>query len=102
MLSIALPALTHADWHVRRTGLMFLGCSAEGTCMTMRESFDEILPAVLALAKDSVPYVREAVGLCLAMFSEHLPQSILARDAAVMPVVFTMLDDTDAYVVEKV
>jgi hypothetical protein len=69
--------------------------------MIMRESFDEILPPVLALAKDSVPFVREAVGLCLAMFSENLPQSVLARDAILLPVVFTMLEDTDPYVVEK-
>lgn len=46
--------------------------------MLMRESFGEILPLVLSKSTDPVSFVREATALCLAMFSEHLPQVCLS------------------------
>jgi hypothetical protein len=45
--------------------------------------------------------VREGVALCLAQFSDHIPQSSLAYHATILPVVFRFLDDADIYVKEK-
>ena len=45
--------------------------------------------------------VREGVALCLAQFSDHLPQSSLVYHATILPVVFRFLEDVDPFVKEK-
>lgn len=45
--------------------------------------------------------VREGVALCLAQFSDHLPQSSLVYHATILPVVFRFLEDVDQFVKEK-
>jgi hypothetical protein len=53
------------------------------------------------MVQDAAAPVREAVGLCLAQFCDHLPRTTVQLHAMILPVIFRMLEDPDTYVVEK-
>ena len=53
MLSVAIPNLSHPDWHYRRAAIMFIGNSSEGCHLQFRERLHELLPIILALANVS-------------------------------------------------
>jgi hypothetical protein len=96
-----------SDPQARKAGVAGLGVIAEGCAEPLSSSLAEILPRVLASAKDPSPQVRECACFCLGQISEHCQPDILQYSSQILPIVFGLLDDksvavqvTSCYVLE--
>lgn len=91
----------------RKAGIAGLGVIAEGCSEPLREHLTEVMPHVLAAARDGDAQVRECACFCLGQISEHCQPEVLGFSEQILPIVFGLLDDqtvavqaTSCYVLE--
>jgi hypothetical protein len=82
----------------RKAGVACLGVIAEGCAEPLQEHLSQIMPHVLATARDSSAIVRECCCFALGQLSEHCQPDILGYSNEILPIVFSLLDDNNTAV----